>query len=196
MGRKTTPHVVQASCVYKWWRLPPCFWKFSSSSSGGTSRELHQYHKDATSYITTIVAAEYEGKDFIFHTISDFRLSLTRPVTINRQYPMPPPPRHIPHWYLFGDIRFPLHSQSRNFYSSRDPQRYLSARLLAELHRPLCTKTFFIGPKHNPHEQARHFSENNSSATYQVRADSVHFKKDQGNIPGKSSQPKITADSF
>ncbi|KAL0471819.1 hypothetical protein QR685DRAFT_570550 [Neurospora intermedia] len=135
MGRKATPHIVQASCVYKWWRLPPCFWKFSSSSSGGTSRELHQYHKDAN----------------------------------HRQYPVPPPPRHIPHWYLFEDLRFPLHSQSRNPYFPRDPQKYLSARPLAAI---------FTGkPKHNPHEQARNFS-------------------DQGNTPGKSSQPQIAADSF
>ncbi|KAK3486213.1 uncharacterized protein B0T23DRAFT_399753 [Neurospora hispaniola] len=65
---------------------------------------------------------------------------------------MPPPPRHIPHW--------------------RDPQKYLSARPLAELHRPLCTKAFFTGltpqgennrPKHNPHEQACHFSEQSMS---------------------------------
>lgn len=34
----------------------------------------------------------------------------------HRQYPVPPPPRHIPHWYLFEDLRFPLHSQSRNPY--------------------------------------------------------------------------------
>ncbi|EGO59577.1 hypothetical protein NEUTE1DRAFT_109078 [Neurospora tetrasperma FGSC 2508] len=101
-----------------------------------------------------------------------------------------------PAMFLEKHIRNPSISSHK-----RDPQKYLSARPLAELHRPLCTKAFFTGltpqgennrPKHNPHEQACHLSDK-SIPPLNLR---THYLLDRkqfsGNISGQSpSRPLL-----